>query len=32
LLDVKIVELRSKLFMVNGQEANKLAVTDIEDY
>lgn len=32
LLDVKIVELRPKLFIVNWQEANKLTVTDIEDY
>lgn len=31
-LQVSIVELRSKLFMVNWQEANKLTVTDIEDY
>jgi hypothetical protein len=31
-LQVSIVELRPKLFMVNWQEANKLTVTDIEDY
>lgn len=31
-LQVNIVELRPKLFMVNWQEANKLTVTDIEDY
>jgi hypothetical protein len=31
-LMVKIVELRPRLFMVNWQEANKLSVTDIEDY
>ena len=31
-LAVNIVELRNKLFMVNWQEENKLAVTDIEDY
>ncbi len=31
-LNVKVVELRSKLFMVNWQESNKLTVTDIEDY
>ena len=31
-LAVKIVELRPKLFMVNWQEANKLTVTDLEDY
>jgi len=31
-LDVKIVEIRPKLFMVNWQEANKLTVTDVEDY
>ena len=31
-LTVKLVELRPKLFMVTWQEANKLSVTDIEDY
>jgi len=31
-LKVKMVELRPKLFMVTWQEANKLTVTDIEDY
>jgi hypothetical protein len=31
-LYVTIVELRPNLFMVNWQEANKLTVTDIEDY
>ena len=31
-LQVTIVELRPNLFMVNWQEANKLTVTDIEDY
>jgi hypothetical protein len=31
-LQVSIVELRPKLFMVNWQEANKLTVTEIEDY
>lgn len=31
-LTVNIVELRTKLFMVNWQEENKLTVTDIEDY
>lgn len=31
-LTVYIVELRPNLFMVNWQEANKLTVTDIEDY
>jgi hypothetical protein len=31
-LRVSIVELRPNLFMVNWQEANKLTVTDIEDY
>ncbi len=31
-LTVKITELRSNLYMVNWQEANKTAVTDIEDY
>ena len=31
-LDVKIVELRPLLFMVNWQEATQLTVTDIEDY
>jgi MoaF-like len=31
-LSVTIVELRPNLFMVNWQEANKLTVTDIEDY
>jgi len=31
-LNVNIVELRPNLFMVNWQEANKLTVTDIEDY
>ncbi len=32
ILTVRLVELRPGLFMVNWQEANKLAVTDIEDY
>lgn len=31
-LRVTVTELRSGLFMVNWQEANKLTVTDIEDY
>jgi hypothetical protein len=31
-LHVSITELRPNLFMVNWQEANKLTVTDIEDY
>jgi hypothetical protein len=31
-LSVSMVELRPNLFMVNWQEANKLTVTDIEDY
>jgi len=31
-LSVTIVELRPSLFNVNWQEANKLTVTDIEDY
>lgn len=31
-LTVRIIELRPNLFMVNWQEANKLTVTDIEDY
>jgi hypothetical protein len=31
-LSVTMVELRPNLFMVNWQEANKLTVTDIEDY
>lgn len=31
-LFVVMVELRPNLFMVNWQEANKLTVTDIEDY
>ncbi len=31
-LAVTVVELRPGLFMVNWQEANKLTVTDIEDY
>jgi hypothetical protein len=31
-LSVTMVELRPALFMVNWQEANKLTVTDIEDY
>ncbi len=31
-LKVTMVELRPNLFMVNWQEANKLTVTDIEDY
>ena len=31
-LSVTIVELRPNLFMVNWQEANKLTVTDLEDY
>jgi hypothetical protein len=31
-LSVVMVELRPNLFMVNWQEANKLTVTDIEDY
>ncbi len=31
-LSVTIVELRPNLFMVNWQEANKLTVTDVEDY
>ncbi len=31
-LHVTITELRPNLFMVNWQEENKLAVTDIEDY
>ncbi len=32
ILSVKMTELRPNLFMVNWQEANKTAVTDIEDY
>lgn len=32
ILTVKITELRPNLYMVNWQEANKTAVTDIEDY
>ncbi len=32
ILTVKITELRSNLYMVNWQEENKTAVTDIEDY
>jgi hypothetical protein len=31
-LSVSMVELRPNLFMVNWQEANKLTVSDIEDY
>jgi hypothetical protein len=31
-LSVNIVELRPNIYMVNWQEANKLTVTDIEDY
>jgi hypothetical protein len=31
-LSVTIVELRPNIYMVNWQEANKLTVTDIEDY
>ncbi len=31
-LQVKILELRPKLFMVTWQEASKLSVTEIEDY